>query len=266
MDATRLRGICEAVIFAAEKPVTMSQLKAIFEQEGEVSKEDLESALETLKADGVEERGTVLVEVSGGFVFRTRPEYREWVSRLTAPKATRLSRASLETLAIVGYRQPVTRAGIDDIRGVDSGAVLKGLLDKKLVKILGKQEGVGNPLIYGTTREFLELFGLKDLSQLPTLKEFQELDDDSRRTLDKHGIELDEPPSDDAIAASEQAADGGSAEAGESSGDEAGEGFERLGAAVALADDAEDHGERRRRSEDEPDAAEDEQHAAKEEE
>ncbi len=217
----RWKAICEAVIFAADKPVTMAQLRQVFEPDGDVGSEEIEKAIEALRADFASgDRALVLVEVSAGFAFRTKPEYREWVSRLTAPKAQRLSRAQLETLAIVAYRQPVTRAGIDDIRGVDSGAVLKVLLEKKLIKILGKQEAVGNPLIYGTTREFLEIFGLRDLAQLPTLKEFQELDDDSRRALDAHGIVLDEPPSAEAVEASE--------------------GFERTGQVVPLGgDDAE---------------------------
>lgn len=235
MERERIKGICEAVIFAAEKPVTFTQLKGLFEQEEEVSADELREAIEALKADGQESRGLVLTEVSGGFAFRTKPEYREWVQRLTAPKATRLSRVALETLAIVAYRQPVTRAGIDDIRGVDSGAVLKGLLEKKLVKILGTQQAVGNPIIYGTTLEFLGIFGLRDLSQLPTLKEFQELDDDSRRALDAHGVTLDEPPSAEAMAASEQP--GASAE-GAASGETPG--YERTGQVVALTNDSED--------------------------
>jgi segregation and condensation protein B len=209
MEKTRIKGICEAVIFAADKPVTMSQLRGVFE-DADVEPKEIEAALEELRSEiGADQRGLTLAEISGGWAFRTKPEYREFVARLMLPKATRLSRASLETLAIVAYRQPVTRAGVDDIRGVDSGAVLKGLLEKKLIKILGKQEGVGNPIIYGTTKEFLEAFGLRDLSQMPTLKEFQELDDDSRRTLDAHGVTLDEPPSAEAQAASEQPAEGG---------------------------------------------------------
>ena len=204
LDPERIKGICEAVIFAADKPVTLAQLRGIFEGEEGVTPALIEEALEGLKGDlGVEARGLTLVEISGGFAFRTKPEHRFWVARLTTPKAVRLSRASLETLAIVAYRQPVTRAGVDDIRGVDSGAVLKGLLEKKLVKILGRTEAVGNPIIYGTTKEFLEAFGLKDMAELPTLKEFQELDDASLRTLDAHGISIDEPPTAEAIAASE---------------------------------------------------------------
>ena len=228
MELARVKGICEAVIFAADKPVSMRQLQGVFEDAG-VENGEIEAAVAALREDvAAEGRGLALVEVSGGWAFRTKADLREWVARLTLPKAVRLSRASMETLAIVAYRQPVTRAGIDDIRGVDSGAVIKGLADKKLIKILGRQEGVGNPLIYGTTKEFLEAFGLKDLSGLPTLKEFQELDDDSKRALDAHGISVDEPPSAEAMATSAEtvAADGG---------------IERTGQVVALSgsDDAE---------------------------
>lgn len=225
MELERIKGILEAVIFAAEKPVTMKELKEVFSEDESIDKAQLEEALEGLKSDaGVEARGILLSEVSGGWAFRTKPEYRGWVGKLTAPRAQRLTKAQLETLAIVAYRQPVTRAGIDDIRGVDSGAVLKVLLEKKLIKIIGRQEAVGNPLIYATTKEFLEIFGLRDLTGLPTLKEFQELDEDSRRELDANGITLDEPPSEEAQAASES------------------EGFERTGERISLsgADDAED--------------------------
>lgn len=232
LDVARIKGICEAVIFAADRPVTIAQLRGIFDGEDGITPARIQEALEALKGDlDAQDRGLALVEISGGFAFRTKPEHRFWVARLTAPKAVRLSRASLETLAIVAYRQPVTRAGIDDIRGVDSGAVLKGLADKKLVKILGRQEAVGNPLLYGTTKEFLEAFGLKDLTELPTLKEFQELDDDSRRTLDAHGISIDEPPGSEAIAAAQ-------APPFEDPG------LEHTGRTVPLADDSEEHGRR----------------------
>jgi len=239
LDRERIKGICEAVIFAADKPVTIAQLRAIFDGEEGITPASIQEALDELKVDlGAEARGLALVEISGGFAFRTKPDHRFWVSRLTTPKAVRLSRASLETLAIVAYRQPVTRAGVDDIRGVDSGAVLKGLLEKRVVKILGRQEGVGNPIIYGTTKEFLEAFGLKDLAELPTLKEFQELDDASRRTLDAHGITLDEPPTDEAIAASEAPPYDDP-------------GIERTGQTVPQTDDSEDPARQQLTSDDE---------------
>lgn len=239
IDKERLKGICEAIIFAADKPVTMSQLKGIFDGEEGITPALLQEALDELKMDmGVEARGLVLIEINGGFAFRTKPDHRFWVARLTTPKAVRLSRAALETLAIVAYRQPVTRAGVDDIRGVDSGAVLTGLMEKKLVKILGRTEAVGNPLIYGTTKEFLEAFGLKDLAELPTLKEFQELDDASLRTLDAHGISIDDPPTAEAIAASEAPAYDDP-------------GIERTGQTVPLSDDSEEPSRPRISAEDE---------------
>jgi segregation and condensation protein B len=117
----------------------------------------------------------VLEEVAGGFQFRTRAEHVDWVRRLNKSRPFRFSRAALETLAIVAYRQPVTRAEIEYLRGVDSGGVVKTLLDRHLVRILGKKDIAGRPMIYGTTREFLELFGLRDLAALPTLKEFSEI-------------------------------------------------------------------------------------------
>jgi segregation and condensation protein B len=120
-------------------------------------------------------RGFVLVEVAEGYQFRSRPEHAEWFRRLGRQRPFRFSRAALETLAIIAYRQPVTRPEIEYLRGVDSGGVLKTLLDKRLVRILGKREIPGRPLIYGTSREFLEFFGLRDLTGLPTLKEFSEL-------------------------------------------------------------------------------------------
>ena len=236
----KIKGICEAVIFAADKPVSFQQLKGIFDDEPGIDAKVLKEVLAAMREElaAAENRGLTLVETAGGFAFRTKPEHRFWVARLTTPKAVRLSRASLETLAIVAYRQPVTRAGIDDIRGVDSGAVLKGLLEKKLVKILGRTEAVGNPLIYGTTKEFLEAFGLKDLAELPTLKEFQELDADSRRALDAHGVVLDEPPTDEAVAASEQQGVEATAETLAET-----EGIERTGQRVKLTDARASRGE-----------------------
>jgi segregation and condensation protein B len=117
----------------------------------------------------------VLEEVAGGFQFRTRAEHVDWVRRLNKSRPFRFSRAALETLAIIAYRQPITRAEVEYLRGVDSGGVVKTLLDRHLVRILGKKDIAGRPMIYGTTREFLELFGLRDLAALPTLREFSEI-------------------------------------------------------------------------------------------
>ena len=120
-------------------------------------------------------RGIVLSEVAGGYQLRSRHENVDYIRRLMRGKVFKFSRSALETLAVIAYRQPITRAEVEYLRGVDSGGVLKTLLEKKMVRILGKKDIPGKPLIYGTTRDFLETFSLKDLGSLPTLKDIQEL-------------------------------------------------------------------------------------------
>ena len=120
--------------------------------------------------------GLRIVEVAGGYQIASRPELAQWIKRLKKVKqSSRLSKPSLETLAIVAYKQPIVKAEIEDIRGVDSSGVLKGLLDKHMIKIIGRKDVAGRPILYATTKEFLQYFGLRDISDLPTLKEFTEL-------------------------------------------------------------------------------------------
>ena len=171
-DVERVRTVVESLLFVTDKPVTMDQLH---EATG-IEKARLEAALEQLGGthrEGVS--GTVLTQVAGGWQLRTDPDSGEFVRRFLRVKPHRLTRAALETLSIIAYRQPVTRPEIEDVRGVDSGAVVKALLERRLIKILGKKDEVGRPILYGTSREFLEFFALKDLSALPTLREFHEL-------------------------------------------------------------------------------------------
>jgi segregation and condensation protein B len=153
-------------------------------------------------------RGMHLDEVAGGWVFRTSPQYAPFVRDLTKQRPVRLTRAQVETLAIIAYRQPITRPEVDDVRGVDSGPVLKLLLERDLVRILGKRDEPGRPLIYGTTTQFLEFFGLKSLKDLPTLREFTELSDESREAFED---ELGETPEDAARHAAEAEARTGEA-------------------------------------------------------
>ena len=127
----------------------------------------------------------MLHEVAGGWQLRTSPDNADFARRFLRVKPQRLTRAALETLAIIAYRQPVTRPEIEDIRGVDCGAVVKALLERRLIKILGKKEEPGRPILYGTTREFLEFFALKDLASLPTLREFHELSEEHRDIVEK---------------------------------------------------------------------------------
>jgi segregation and condensation protein B len=123
--------------------------------------------------------------VAGGWQLRSSPDNADFARRFLRVKPQRLTRAALETLAIIAYRQPVTRPEIEEIRGVDCGAVVKALLERRLIKILGKKEEPGRPILYGTTREFLEFFSLKDLASLPTLREFHELSQEHRKIVEK---------------------------------------------------------------------------------
>jgi segregation and condensation protein B len=129
--------------------------------------------------------GIVLHEVAGGWQLRSSPDNALFARRFLKVKPHRLTRAALETLAIIAYRQPVTRPELEEIRGVDCGAVVKALLERRLVKILGKKEEPGRPILYGTTKEFLEFFALKDLASLPTLREFHELSEEHREIVEK---------------------------------------------------------------------------------
>jgi segregation and condensation protein B len=173
MDTDRIRTIVESLLFVAEGPLTLDRLAGILE---EFERSTIREALQLLRSEyAAGQRGILLEEVAGGWQFRTDPGNADYVRRMTRQRVTRFSQSSLETLAIIAYRQPVTRAEIEYLRGVDCGAVLKNLLDKKLIKILGKKDIPGKPLIYGTTREFLEAFNLKDLASLPTLREVQDL-------------------------------------------------------------------------------------------
>jgi segregation and condensation protein B len=172
LDIPELTPLVEALIFAADGPIKAERMAEALETD----QDDIMSAIKALEEDYAEQpRGFFLQEVAGGYQLRTRPEYADFLRKLGHSRPFKFSRPALETLAIIAYRQPVTRAEIEYLRGVDSGSVLKTLLEKHLVRILGKKDVPGKPMIYGTTREFLELFGLPDLSSLPTLQEFSEL-------------------------------------------------------------------------------------------
>lgn len=173
MQPFPLPEIVESIIFAAPHPLSFDRLCSLLE---EYDRGEVREALAVVRSRYREsDRGICLEEVAGGWQFTSNPRYGEYVRRLFRSRGGKLGRSSLETLAIIAYRQPVTRAEIEYLRGVDSGGVLKTLLDKRLIKILGKKDIPGKPLIYGTTREFLSLFGLKDLASLPTLRDIQDL-------------------------------------------------------------------------------------------
>jgi len=171
MDDFDVKPILESLIFISESPIRPETLIEILPESNK------ESILEGIRRIQTEyegdSKGMELVEVAEGYQFRTKTKWAEWVHRLRKPKIVKLSRSALETLAIVAYRQPVIRSEIEEIRGVDSGWILRTLLEKSLIKIMGRKDIVGRPIVYGTTKTFLELFGLNKLSDLPTLKEIQ---------------------------------------------------------------------------------------------
>lgn len=170
----QLRAVLEALVFAAPEPVTPRQLGQVLQG---VPKKDWLAALDELKQSYAgEDRGLQLVEVAGGWQITTRPEWHEHLRELLAPKSpTRLSIQALQTLAVIAYKQPVTLPEIIELRGVKSGGVVKTLLEKRLIKIVGRKEVVGRPILYGTSRDFLLNFGLKDLGELPKIEEFAEV-------------------------------------------------------------------------------------------
>ncbi len=176
-----LASTIESLLFAATRPLTVRDLR---ELTGEIDPKRVKAAVEVTRRY-FEDRGLQLSTVAGAFRFRTNPKNSEVVQKLVEGKPVRLSRAQLETLSIVAYRQPITRPEIDEIRGVDSGSTLRVLLDRTLIRILGKKEEAGRPLLYGTTKEFLEFFNLDHLKELPTLREYHELTDDSMAEVEK---------------------------------------------------------------------------------
>lgn len=173
MDPETLVRAVEALLFASPEPLPLPRLEEVFAPDG-VEPDRVRDALEKLRTRCAG-RGVELREVAGGYQLRTRPELAPWLARIEAPRAVRFSRPALETLAIVAYRQPVTRAELEEVRGVDCGGVLKSLLDRGLARILGKKDVPGRPLLYGTTRKFLEAFGLSSLGELPSLKDIEEV-------------------------------------------------------------------------------------------
>ncbi len=170
-----LQNIIECLLFVADSPISMEKFKSVID---EATSGQIAEALSNLEVEYRHRQGGFeLHQVAGGWQLRTAARYNEYVKRLLKPAPVRLSRAALETLAIVAYKQPIIRADIEQIRGVDCGGVLRMLLERKLIKVLGRREIPGRPLIYATTKNFLEMFELKDLKDLPSPKEIAELTD-----------------------------------------------------------------------------------------
>ncbi len=174
LDDAELKSVLEALLFVSHQPVTLDRLTATLEC---VSKTEVRQVLLRLQQEcDQSHRGIQVIEVAGGFQLVTRPEHAPWIKQLGKTKAApKLSRSGLESLAIIAYKQPIVRAEIEQIRGVETSGVLRTLLERKLVRMIGRKEVPGRPILYGTTKYFLQHFGLRDISELPPLREFKEL-------------------------------------------------------------------------------------------
>ncbi len=173
MEREDVKSILESLLFVADGPLTVQRLTEVIDG---ACKDDIRSMLEELNNELQDNRrGIRLVEVAGGYQLRTAKTNADWVKKFLGGRPARMGRATLETLAIVAYRQPITKAEIEAIRGVDVDGVITTLLERNLVRAVARKDVPGRPFLYGTTPEFLELFNLKDLAQLPTLKEMEEM-------------------------------------------------------------------------------------------
>ena len=203
-----LKAIVESLLFVSPDPLSVQRLVAVI---GDVKKADIDRALRSLAEDLEQEgRGIRLAEIAGGYRLVTKQEYSAWIKRLDKTKSTaKLSRSALESLAIIAYKQPIVKSEIEEIRGVETSGVVRTLLERKLVRIVGRKEVPGRPIMYGTTKYFLEHFGLNDLSQLPPLREFKELGESDQSMLPMGDVEIQAP---EVSAEAAEAAEGTEAE------------------------------------------------------
>ena len=190
-SVSRLCSIIESMLLVSSEPLPFARIVEVIQSEDRNTKEDkIKQAIELLKknfdnAERTIAQGIRLEDIGGGLQMRTTSENAQYIRRLLAMRPQRLTKAALETLAIIAYRQPCTKPEIENVRGVDVGSTLKALLERDLVRILGKKDEVGRPLLYGTTRAFLELFGLRSLAALPTLREYHELEPTHQQQVDE---------------------------------------------------------------------------------
>jgi segregation and condensation protein B len=213
MEASEKRRVIEALILSSPEPISAAKLAEIIPYCKAGQAKDLVNELNTEYAE--QDRAFEIWEVAGGYQIRTRAEFSGYLQKLQKERALRLSQAALETLAIIAYRQPATRAEIEEVRGVDAGATVKSLLDRQLIRIAGQREVPGRPMLYGTTRRFLEVFGLENLKNLPTLRELDEMAREQglleRATEDALAPAIDSPTveadAETEVAASEDSAD-----------------------------------------------------------
>ena len=177
MEQQHINNIVEAALLAAQQPLTLPKLAALFQENDDVGHEAIARAIESL-SQACEGRGIELVEVASGYRYQVREGVHPWVARLWAERQTKYSRALLETLALIAYRQPITRGEIEQVRGVGvSTSIMHTLEEREWIRIVGYRDVPGKPALFGTTRQFLDYFNLKSLDQLPTLAEIREIAD-----------------------------------------------------------------------------------------
>ncbi|MDD5073435.1 MAG: SMC-Scp complex subunit ScpB [Candidatus Omnitrophica bacterium] len=191
MESSELKKIIEALLFASEKPIAVEQMKEVIE---EVETKDIRAALVELMTEyETLGRSFKVYEVAGGYQMVTAPEFADYLKKFYRVKSKdKLSKPALETLAVIAYRQPITKSEIEDIRGVNVDGVVETLADRMMIRITGRKDAPGRPILYGTTKEFLDRFGLSSLNELPKLGEFTEADIDVnelKQGLAKEGIE-----------------------------------------------------------------------------
>jgi segregation and condensation protein B len=181
--------VMEGLLFASESPISLERLHEILAPGG-LDRQAVKKVIADL-AESLEraDRAIQVIEVAGGYRLVTRKDLGPWIKKLSRPRKIRLSPASLETLAIIAYKQPTTCPEVESIRGVNSSGVLKTLIERGLIKIAGRMDAVGNPIMYATTREFLEYFGLRSLKDLPTLQEFQEIMEEQEHKQEEENVE-----------------------------------------------------------------------------
>lgn len=190
-ELARLRNIVEALLLAAPKPLDAEQIRAVFDEEERPSRASVEHVL-SLIAAGCEDHGFELKRVASGYRFQVREEFAPWVARLWEERPQRYSRAMLETLALVAYRQPITRGEIEEIRGVTvSSNIVRTLLEREWIRVVGHRDVPGRPALYGTTRQFLDYFNLSSLDQLPPLSEVRDIEEIGREVEKRLQAELE---------------------------------------------------------------------------
>ncbi len=225
-EGQKLKQIIEAALLAADEPLTQARLAALFPEDAQPSNQAIGRALEQLAAD-CEDRGVELTEVASGFRLQVRSELQPWVARLWTEKPQKYSRAMLETLALIAYRQPITRGEIESVRGVSlSSNIIRSLQEREWVRIVGHRDVPGKPALFGTTRGFLDYFNLTSLDQLPTLAEIRDMESLEPELVFEGRASADKPAASESGSGPEQASEDEAHGQGEDADDNHGPEFE----------------------------------------